>query len=183
LLTHLRNHLASLKSADGDPPPNVDFRLYFEGNDEEDCIAPNQWLEGRPSIADMYQRLLEIARRPMVERVLVGLHDDWRHPSYDASYPPAENVHIYSRASKPAIEAWLHGWQFDVVRTGWPYGKHPATPDPSPGDPVHTVCWDQSRRASPDMRPDLSLQPIPGDSPLRSDFRRARLVHAPRSTL
>ena len=142
MLSDLRSHLAALQVEAKEPPPVVDFRLYFDGNDEEDCIAPNQWLEGRPPIAQMYRRLSDIAQQPDVERVLVGLHSDWRHPSYDGGYPPGENVHIYSTASKSAIESWLQGWQFDVVRTGWPYGKSRTAPEPSPGFTVYTVCWD-----------------------------------------
>lgn len=134
--------LAALGCKEGETPPAIDFRLYFEGNTEEECIAPNQWGEGRPPIAELYARFKEIAARPNVERVLVGLHSDWNHEDYADTFPPAENVHIFTSASKAEVEGWLSGLHSDGVVKGWPYGKPRSAPEPTKGNSVYSVCWD-----------------------------------------
>lgn len=134
--------LASLDWKAGETPPAVDLDLYFEGNIEEECIAPNQWGEGRPPIQDLYSRFKEIAARPNVERVLVGLHHDWNDSVYADSFPPAENVHIFTSASKSEVEGWLTGLLSDGVLRGWPYGRPRNAPEPTKGNLVYSVCWD-----------------------------------------
>lgn len=142
MLSKLRSYLDSLSLREQDTPPVVDLHLYFEGNTEEECIAPNQWGNGRPPIADIYKRLQEIAARPTVERVLVGLHDDWRDDDYRDTFPPAENVHLITSASKAEVESWLDGLHSDGVVKGWPYGKPTNAPEPSKGYTVFSICWD-----------------------------------------
>jgi len=142
MLKQLREALAATPWRAGDPPPAIDYELYFEGNAEEECIAPNQWGEGRPSIATMYQRFREIALKSEVERVLVGLHADWNDDSYSEGYPPAENLHIFTTALKSEVERWLHGMHADGVVKGWPSGKPFNAPEPSRGYNVFSVCWD-----------------------------------------
>ena len=142
MLTELREALAEIPCREGRPPPAVDYKLYFEGNEEEECIAPNQWGEGRPSIAVMYARFQEIASRTDVEGILVGLHADWNDESYSDGYPPAENVHIFTTASKADVQRWVEGLHCDGVVKGWPNGKPPNAPEPSKGHAVFSVCWD-----------------------------------------
>ena len=77
--------------------------MFFDGNTDEESLAPNQWGYGRPPMAELHARFAQIARRPDVERVLVGLHYDWDDPLFAEGFPPAENVHIYTTAS--AVEA------------------------------------------------------------------------------
>ena len=138
----IRETLAALDCKQGETPPVVDFHLYFEGNTEEECIAPNQWGEGRPPIAELYARFMEIAARPNVERVLVGLHSDWNDEDYADTFPPAENVHIFTSASKSEVESWLSGLCSDGVLKGWPYGKPRGAPEPAKGYAIFSVCWD-----------------------------------------
>lgn len=142
MLSQLHEYLASLSMGDKDTPPVVDLRLYFEGNTEEECIAPNQWGDGRPPIADLYKRFQEIAEHPTVEAVLVGLHDDWNDPDYSDTFPPAENVHIITSSCRADVESWLSGLRSDGVIQGWPYGKPKNAPEPSNGYTVFSVCWD-----------------------------------------
>jgi hypothetical protein len=142
MLHRLHEYLATVDWAEGDTPPLVDFHLYFEGNDEEECIAPNQWGDGRPPIAALYEKFKEIAARPDVERVLVGLHYDWNDPDYADLFPPAENVHILTSASQDEVETWTAGLKADGAIKGWPYGKPRNAPDPSPGFTVFSICWD-----------------------------------------
>ena len=49
---------------------------FFDGNPEEDSIAPNQWGYGRPSLAEMRDMLRRIELMPNVAWVRVALHDD-----------------------------------------------------------------------------------------------------------
>ena len=142
MLEQLRQVLSSEAWKEGNPPPVVDYSLYFEGNTEEECIAPNQWGEGRPPIAELFTRFQGIAQKQNVERVLVGLHSDWSHEDYADTYPPAENVHIFTTASKGEVEGWLSGLQSDGVVKGWPYGRPKNAPEPSKGYTVFSVCWD-----------------------------------------
>ena len=142
----LHRYLTSLPDDDGDTPPVVDLDLYFAGNADEESIAPNQWGYGRPPIAQLYAMFREIAARPEVEKVLVGLHQDWC--DYDAAevaekrFPPAENVHIFTSASQEEVEGWIAGMEADGVIPGWPYGKPGNAPEPSNGYTVLSVCWD-----------------------------------------
>ncbi|MGE8259732.1 MAG: hypothetical protein ACN6RJ_09950, partial [Stenotrophomonas sp.] len=90
--------LESLDARDPDHLPVVPLAAYFEGNDFEECIAPNQWGYGRPPIAELYARLAAIAAKPEVEGVYVGLHQDWGSALEDDSeWPAAENVHVLTR--------------------------------------------------------------------------------------
>jgi len=142
MLEDLRAALSQHDWSEGDTPPAVDFRLFFEGNTEEESIAPNQWGEGRPPIAALYERFKEIAARPEVERVLVGLHYEWADPDYTDGYPPADSVIIFSPAKPEVVEGWVQGLGADGVFAGWPQGKPKNAPDPGPGVRIHCVCWD-----------------------------------------
>ena len=139
-------YLTSPGVDDGDTPPVVDLDLYFAGNADEESIAPNQWGYGRPPIAQLYARFLEIAARPEVEKVLVGLHQDWcdyGQADVEAKcFPPAENVHIFTSAGQDEVERWIAGMEADGVIPGWPYGKPANAPEPSEGYAVLSVCWD-----------------------------------------
>ena len=142
----LHQYLTSLPDDDSDTPPVVDLDLYFAGNADEESIAPNQWGYGRPPIAQLYARFREIAARQEVEKVLVGLHQDWC--DYDEAevaagrFPPAENVHLFTTASAQEVERWIAGMEADGVIAGWPYGKPGNAPEPSEGYSVLSVCWD-----------------------------------------
>ncbi|WP_374580302.1 hypothetical protein [Pseudoduganella sp.] len=138
----IHDYLATLNWSEGEPPPVVDFHLYFSGNGQEECIAPNQWGDGRPCISELYSRFKEISAKPGVERILVGLHSDWNDPAYLDEFPPAENVHILASATQSEIEDWINGMCADGVVKGWPYGKPKNAPEPSKGNAVFSVCWD-----------------------------------------
>jgi hypothetical protein len=138
----IREYLATIDWHDGDPPPVVDLDLYFDGNDEEESIAPNEWGSGRPPIATLFARFKEIAAMPNVQSVVVGLHFDWNDPLYIDGFPPAENVHIITSAAEPEVERWLVGMCCDGVIPGWPYGRPANAPRLGPGMNVFSVCWD-----------------------------------------
>ena len=142
MLEDLRAALSQHDWSDGDTPPAVDFRLFFDGNSQEASIAPNRRGGGRPPIAALYERLREIAARPEVERVLVGLSYEWAEPEHAHGFPPADSVIIFSSARPEVVEGWVEGLAADGVLAGWPQGKPKNAPDPQPGVRIHCVCWD-----------------------------------------
>ncbi len=124
-------------------PPVVELDDYFSGNTQEECIAPNQVGEGRPSLSELYASLKAIRERSDVQAVLVGIHGDWVEATkYDDVWPAAENVHIYTSAKRSDVDGWIAGFAADGVVKGWPYGKHPSAPEPKSGYTVYSVCWD-----------------------------------------
>jgi hypothetical protein len=128
---------------DSGPPPVVTLDEYFEGNTDEECIAPNQWGYGRPPLSDLYAVFKKIQDKANVQAVLVGIHGDWVEAlKYPESWPSAENIHIYTTASAEEVESWISGLESDGAGEGWPYGMHPAAPKPSSGYEVITVFWD-----------------------------------------
>lgn len=56
--------------------PLLTLDEFFDGNPEEDSIAPNQWGYGRPSLAEMKDMLRRIELMPNVAWVRVALHED-----------------------------------------------------------------------------------------------------------
>ena len=73
----LINKVQILVEESNSAPPVVELDDFFTGNNQEDCIAPNQVGEGRPSLAELYASLKSIRDRSDVQTVLVGIHDDW----------------------------------------------------------------------------------------------------------
>ena len=74
--------------------------------------------------------------------MLVGLHQEWCEHDDASVFPPAENVHILTTASKKEVESWIAGMEADGVVAGWPYGKPANAPEPSAPYAVLSVCWD-----------------------------------------
>jgi hypothetical protein len=129
----------------GDHPPVVGLEEYFEGNDQEDSIAPNQEGYGRPSLAELYRRFKEIKQRADVQTVLVSIHDDWEEAlDSDEVWTAADCIHIYTSASEPEVEQWIEGMEADGIIAGWQRGrgKHPQAPQPLPKNQIFTVVWD-----------------------------------------
>ena len=44
--------------------PLLTLDEFFEGNTAEDSIAPNQWGFGRPSLAEIWERMQKIKAMP-----------------------------------------------------------------------------------------------------------------------
>ncbi len=56
--------------------PLLTLNEFFNGNTEEDSIAPNQWEFGRPTLAEIWYMLQKIELRPDIAWVRVTLHYD-----------------------------------------------------------------------------------------------------------
>lgn len=139
----LLDQLLALDETDPEHVPVVGLDDYFEGNIDEECIAPNAWGFGRPPLAALHARLREIAAQPTVQGVYVGLHHSWGEAlDDDALWPAAENVHLLTSAPEAEIRRWIDGLATDGLGQGWPYGEHAAAPTPAPGMQVWTLFWD-----------------------------------------
>ena len=141
--SRLLSALEALTEVESEAPPTIHYRKYFEGNRDEECLAPNQWGFGRPSIAELYERFEAIEARSEVQCVLVGMHFFWSEAlDDDRIWPAAENVHIYASADEDDVRSWIVGLESDGLYIGWPYGEHPLSPKPMSGFQVYSVCWD-----------------------------------------
>ena len=56
--------------------PSLTLDEFFNGNTEEDSIAPNQWEFGRPTLAEIWDMLQKIELRTDIAWVRVALHYD-----------------------------------------------------------------------------------------------------------
>ncbi|MDE7202662.1 MAG: hypothetical protein K2O91_12365 [Lachnospiraceae bacterium] len=56
--------------------PLLTLDEFFEGNNAEDSIAPNDWGFGRPPIAEIWGMLQKIERMPDMAWIRIALHDD-----------------------------------------------------------------------------------------------------------
>lgn len=54
----------------GDKFPLLTLDEFFDGNSEEDSIAPNQWENGRPTLDEMWKKFREIEKLPNVALIL-----------------------------------------------------------------------------------------------------------------
>jgi len=138
----LYEKVAALHEIDGKHFPVVSIDDYFQGNEDEESIAPNQWGDGRPSVREIYEHLKQIEARSDVQGVFVGVHQDWPDAERFEEWIPAENIHIYSSASQAVAEQWIARLHSDGISPGWPYGKHAAAPEPLDGYHVYTIYWD-----------------------------------------
>ena len=56
--------------------PLLTLDEFFDGNTEEESIAPNQWEFGRPTLSEIRNMLQKIELMPDIAWVRVALHDD-----------------------------------------------------------------------------------------------------------
>jgi len=123
--------------------PLLTLKEFFDGNDEEESIAPNQWGDGRPSLAEMWAKLREAEARPDVAWMRVQLHPDTTEDEI-----AGDAIAICTSASRGEIARALDTEWFcsDGVIEGWgTYKKEiladdiPAVPD---GYRVVSLVWD-----------------------------------------
>lgn len=63
--------------------PLLTLDEFFNGNMDEDSIAPNQWGYGRPTLAEIKEVLHKTESMPNVAWVRVVLHDDTEIKEYN----------------------------------------------------------------------------------------------------
>ena len=90
--------------------PLLTLTEFFSGNTEEESIAPNQWGEGRPSIAEIWERMRKVEERPDVAWVRVVLHPDTDIAEYDGEFVcdiAGESIAICTSAKPEDIETMI----------------------------------------------------------------------------
>jgi len=129
--------------------PLLTLTEFFEGNTQEDSIAPNQWgpaEEGgcdRPPLAEIYRRLRELEASPDVAWVRVQLHDD---TFYDNELS-AESIAICTTSTTDEIERRLRAIDelaSDGVMEGLSYAEEDFCDMPSIplGYRLTSLVWD-----------------------------------------
>ncbi len=130
--------------------PLLTLDEFFKGNTEEDSIAPNQWEEGRPSIAEIWELMRNLETMPSIAWIRVELHDDTEIVEYDGKEVlvlAGESIIICTSLSAPEVETlakceWLCSggaekweiWELDDF-----FSCRPPVPD---GFYCFSIVWD-----------------------------------------
>ncbi|MGW2374701.1 MULTISPECIES: hypothetical protein [Kitasatospora] len=117
--------------------PLLTLDEFFDGNDNEGCIAPNQWGYGRSALAELAERFRAIERREDVAWVRVQLHPE----TLEMDELAGEAVAICTTADESVCAAWIEGFEasgvipelVDVFRD---------IPEVPPGATVWSIVWD-----------------------------------------
>lgn len=133
--------------AGGEVMPVVSLEDFFEGNWDENALAPNMVGYGRPPLQECYRILREIRSRPDVQDVLVAIHespyaDD--PEDYDI-WPDSDTVYVLTNATRDEVAKWAALLKPDEIGDSWSCNsgkKPPAAPDLQPGIKVFALWWD-----------------------------------------
>ncbi|MFD6099333.1 hypothetical protein ACFVWN_15520 [Nocardiopsis flavescens] len=117
--------------------PLLTLAEFFDGNDDEECIAPNRWGYGRPPLSVLAGRLRGIERRADVAWVRVQPHPE----TVEAERLSGEAVAVCTAAGERECAAWVEGLESDGVVAGLvdDYREVPPVPE---GMAVWSVVWD-----------------------------------------
>lgn len=91
--------------------PLLTLDEFFQSNTEEDSIAPNQWGEGRPSLAAIWDMLRRIESMPNIAWVRVTLHDDTEIKEGDekeALILAGESIVLCTNIQSPELEKMVN---------------------------------------------------------------------------
>jgi hypothetical protein len=121
--------------------PLLTLAEFFDGNADEESLAPNQWGYGRPALAGIWQRLRGIEARSDVAWVRVQLH-----PDTQACEITGEAIAICTTAATEEIDraADTESLCSDGVIEGWalPVENFVDIPDIPQGYRVVSLVWD-----------------------------------------
>ena len=135
------------KRIDGDKLPLFTLAEFFDGNNEEESIAPNQWGYGRPPLAEIWECLKKLEERQDVSWVRVALHGDTDIGKRDGEivYDIAgDTILICTTATAADIEQAIDCEKlcsdgvYENFDSAW-YTEIPNIPD---GYKVLTLWWD-----------------------------------------
>jgi hypothetical protein len=133
-------------AADGDARslPLLTLAEFFDDNDDEESLAPNQWGEGRPPLAEVRQRLEHLAARDGVAWVRVELHEE--SVEDDAGWIAAEAVAVCTTLVPEEVEDLVGAdeLQADGVVEGYVYPEDwfSEIPEIPQGYRVLSLVWD-----------------------------------------
>ncbi|MFD5465139.1 hypothetical protein ACFWIQ_20255 [Kitasatospora sp. NPDC127059] len=117
--------------------PLITLTEFFDGNDNEESIAPNQWGYGRPTLSELVERLRVIERREDVVWVRVQLHPE----TLEMEELAGEAVAVCTTAEESVCAAWIEGFEASGVIPELVdvYRDIPEVPH---GATVWSVVWD-----------------------------------------
>ncbi|MEU6507796.1 hypothetical protein [Streptomyces sp. NPDC046942] len=117
--------------------PLITLNEFFECNDNEEGIAPNQWGYGRPTLTELVERLRIIEQHKDVAWVRVQLHPE----TLEMEELAGEAVAICTTAEESVCAAWIEGFEASGVIPELVdvYRDIPEVPH---GSTVSSVVWD-----------------------------------------
>ena len=124
--------------------PLLTLAEFFDENADEESLAPNQWGEGRPALAEIARRLDLLAADPAVAWVRVQLHEE----TFDdaADWVAAEAVALCTSldADEVADRLGVDDLQSDGVIDGLVYDEDAfaGIPPVPAGHRVLSLVWD-----------------------------------------
>ena len=101
------NVFKKLMEENDDRLPLLTLDEFFEGNTAEDSIAPNDCGDGRPSIAEIWELMRELEKRPDVAWIRIELHDDKEIAEYEGKEVlvlAGESLVVCTSLSAPELE-------------------------------------------------------------------------------
>lgn len=117
---------------------------FFDGNDNESSIAPNQVGYGRPRLAEIAARLHRLEANPAVAWMRVQLHEEMFGDGFDGL--DAESVAICTTLTDEEVNMRLdvESLQAEPVWEGLSYDEDDFcdVPETPPGHRIVTLVWD-----------------------------------------
>lgn len=101
------NAFKKLMKETDDRLPLLTLDEFFLGNAAEDSIAPNDCDLGRPSIAEIWELMRELEKRPDIAWIRVALHNDTEITEYEGKellILAGESIMICTSLSAPELE-------------------------------------------------------------------------------
>jgi hypothetical protein len=142
MITHDEVRVRSA-AADG-AYPLLTLDEFFDGNEQEESLAPNQWGFGRPPLAEIVRRLRELELDDAVAWVRVQLHEETFEESVGEVF--AEGIAVCTTLADRVVDERLDvdELQYDGAFEGLVYDVEdfadvPVVPD---GYRVLSLVWD-----------------------------------------
>lgn len=124
--------------------PLLTLDEFFDGNEQEESLAPNQWGFGRPPLAEIVRRLRELELDDAVAWVRVQLHEETFEESVGEVF--AEGIAVCTTLEDRVVDERLDvdELQYDGAFEGLVYDVEdfadvPVVPD---GYRVLSLVWD-----------------------------------------
>ncbi|NJP66506.1 hypothetical protein [Streptomyces spiramenti] len=117
--------------------PLLTLAEFFDGNEQEQSIAPNQWGYGRPPLAELAEAARGVEAMPEVAWVRVQLHSE----TLTSGELAGEALAVCTTATESEVERWIAGWESGGPVAGLvdTYAEVPGVP---PGARIWSVVWD-----------------------------------------
>lgn len=139
-----RDEVLARSAAGDDRYPLLTIDEFFDGNDDEQSIAPNQYGYGRPDLAEIAGRLETLAADPAVDWVRIQPHEEMFEDTYDGI--AAESVAICTSLSNEDVDARLdiESLMSEGVFEGFSYAEEDYCDIPPIGAnySILTLTWD-----------------------------------------